>query len=122
MDINLLWNSIISQDEAALREYFDKDAVIRWHCTNEEFSADEYITVNCKYPGNWKGEIERMEEVGDTVILVGKVFPQEENMSFHVVSFIKIKNDLIVEMDEYWADDGTAPEWRKMLKIGKPVV
>ncbi|EIK81944.1 hypothetical protein CGSMWGv1400E_01445 [Gardnerella vaginalis 1400E] len=38
-------------------------AVIRWHCTNEKFSAQEYIDVNCNYPGDWDGAIERIEEI-----------------------------------------------------------
>ena len=37
-------------------------AVIRWHCTNEKFSAQKYIDVNCNYPGDWDGAIERIEE------------------------------------------------------------
>ncbi|MGG7177372.1 hypothetical protein ACQPU1_07275 [Clostridium paraputrificum] len=42
-------------------------------------------------------------------------------MSFHAVSFIKFKNDKIVTLDEYWGDDGIAPQWRLVKKIGKPI-
>ena len=42
-------------------------------------------------------------------------------MSFHVVSFIRLENGLIKELTEYWSDDGEAPEWRKEMKIGKPI-
>ncbi len=46
-------------------------------------------------------------------------FHQIKKISFHLVSFIKLKNDLIYEMDEYWSDDCEAPSWRRELKIGK---
>ncbi|WP_196799926.1 hypothetical protein [Treponema vincentii] len=38
--------------------------------------------------------------------------------SFHVVSFIKIKDGKIVLMDEYWGDDGAPPQWRLEKKLG----
>lgn len=27
----------------------------------------------------------------------------------------------ITALDEYWGDDGTAPEWRLEMKIGRPI-
>ena len=55
------------------------------------------------------------------VILVCRVFPVDNSASFHVVSFIRIKDHLIAEMDEYWSDDGAAPEWRRKMKIGTTI-
>ena len=49
------------------------------------------------------------------------MFFRQIKISFHVVSFIKLKNDLIYEMDEYWSDDCEAPSWRRELKIGEPI-
>lgn len=57
MNIQELWNDIITQNRDRLPKYFKDDAVILWQCTNEQFTVDEYIRVNCEYPGNWKGEI-----------------------------------------------------------------
>ena len=82
---------------------------------------EEYVRVNCDYPNDWNGEIERVEKTGNTVILAGRVYPLDRSMSFHVVSFLRIENGKIVEMDEYWADDGEAPDWRREMKIGKPI-
>ena len=121
MDIRAYWKAVISQDRAALSAYFREDAVIRWHCTNERFTAAEYIRANCEYPNEWDGEIERIEENDDCIILAGCVFPKDRSASFHVVSFIRTQNDVISEMDEYWADDGEAPEWRREMNIGKPI-
>lgn len=61
MDINKFWSDVINQNRTMLYSYFDNDAVIRWHCTNEIFTVDEYIKANCDYPGKWCGKIERIE-------------------------------------------------------------
>ena len=121
MNIQAFWQDIISQNREKLPAYFHENAVIRWHCSNEQFTVKEYVRVNCDYPSDWLGEIERVEENGDTVILAGRVFPVDRSSSFHVVSFIKLTGGKIREMDEYWADDGEAPEWRRQMKIGRPI-
>ena len=121
MNIQAFWQDIISQSREKLPAYFREDAVIRWHCSNEQFTVEEYVRVNCDYPSDWLGEIERVEENGDTVILAGHVFPVDRSSSFHVVSFIRLSGGKIREMDEYWADDGEAPEWRRQMKIGRPI-
>ena len=121
MDLKAFWKDIISQNSERLSCYFCEDAVVRWHCTNERFTVDEYVRVNCDYPGNWCGDIERVEEYGDTIVLVGKVYPPDKSASYHVVSFIRVREGKISEMDEYWSDDGDAPEWRKEMGIGKPI-
>ncbi len=121
MDINTLWNDIINQNRDALPSYFRDDAVIRWHCTNEQFTVEEYIKVNCDYPGKWQGEIERIEESDSKIILVGRVQSFDKTVSCHVTSFIQLLNGKICKMDEYWADDGEVPNWRKELGIGKAI-
>ena len=119
MDINRFFKTVLSQNAEDLRKYFQKNAVIKWHCTNEVFTLYEYIKANCEYPGNWNGEIERIEENENTIILACQVFSTDNSESFHVVSFIHLKDGLIIKMGEYWSDDGLAPEWRKKMKIGK---
>jgi len=52
------------------------------------------------------------------MISVVKVFLKDQSASFHAVSFCKLENGLIAEMDEYWADDGAPPEWRQKLGFG----
>lgn len=121
MEIQRFWQDILRQDEDAIRTYFHKDACIKWHCTNEEFNVDEFIKANCEYPGDWDGKIERIEQINDLLITLTLVYPKDRSSSFHVVSFIKLDNDLIRSVDEIWADDGEAPAWRKEMKIGKPI-
>ncbi len=121
MNIYEFWMAILEQDADKIRDYFHKDARINWHCTNESFSVEEFITANCEYPGDWDGEVERVEKLGDLYISVTKVFPKNENYSFHVTSFILLKEGKIIAVDEYWADDGEAPLWRRNKHIGKPI-
>ena len=113
------WKSVASQNEEELKRYFHEDAIIRWHNTNEQFNVTEFLRANCDYPGNWKGKIERIEQSENNYITVTRVWT--EKMSFHVTSFFVIREKKIVVLDEYWGDDGGAPEWRQKKHIGRPI-
>lgn len=119
MDIKSFWKDVISQNRNVLPSYFADNAIIIWHCTNEKFTVEEYVKVNCDYPGKWEGEIERLVENGNEIILAGHVYSKDKKISCHVVSFIKLENEKICQLDEYWADDGEIPDWRIEMKIGK---
>ena len=121
MDLTRFWRSILEQNRNALATFFCPDAIIRWHCTNEQFTVPEFTQANCEYPGEWDGTIERADHYGDQLITVVNVFPKDRSASFHVVSFFGIKDDKITTLDEYWSDDGNAPAWRKNMGIGKPI-
>lgn len=121
MDIRRFIHAVLEQDRVLLREFFHDTAYINWHCTNEHFNVEEYIKANCDYPGEWDGEIERIETHEDMIITAVRVFPKNKSASFHVVSFISIEGDKIRSMDEYWADDGEAPLWRQEMNIGKAI-
>ena len=62
--------------------------------------------------------VERTEEMGNLLVTVANVYPKDKSASFHVTSFIKIVNDKIISLDEYWADDSDAPQWRLDNHIG----
>ena len=121
MNINKFWKAALVQDEKEIRKYFHNDAYINWHCTNEHFNVDEFIIANCEYPGDWGGRVERVEVLNDLIVTVTNVYPKERDASFHVTSFIKTQGDKIVSIDEYWADDGNAPQWRLDKHIGKAI-
>ena len=121
MNVEKFWQDVINQNRSSLSSFFCEDVVIRWHCTNEQFTVSEYIQVNCDYPGKWKGNIERVEKFDSQMIIVGKVQSDDETIQCHVISFILLRDDKIIEMDEYWADDGEPPAWRKALQIGRPI-
>lgn len=121
MDIEKFWSAVLRQDAEEMRSFFHPDAYINWHCTNEHFTLEEFITANCRYPGDWDGEIERVVETGETLVTATHVFSKVPPLSFHVTSFIRCRNNKIVSVDEYWGDDGDAPDWRRALHLGTKI-
>lgn len=121
MNIEKYWEAVLRQEADAINEYFAEDACIKWHNTNEAFNVAEFIRANCEYPGKWAGEIERMETIGDLFISVIHVWSLDEVASFHVTSFIRLSEGKIVSIDEYWGDDGPAPQWRLDKRIGTAI-
>ncbi len=116
------WREVAAQNEVSLRSYFSPDAIINWHNTNETFSVDEFIIANCEYPGKWHGQVERIEVVSDDlVITVARVWAADEGSSYHAVSFFKFDGANIVQLDEYWGDDGPPPQWRLDKHIGRRI-
>ena len=82
---------------------------------------DEFIIANCEYPGEWDGIVERIEILDELIITVTYIYPKDRSVSFHVTSFIQAKGDKIIAMDEYYADDGAAPQWRLDKHIGTSI-
>lgn len=121
MDAAEFWQAVVRQDTRQLEEYFAPDAQVRWHNTNECFTADEFVRANCAYPNQWGGEVERMETYGDLIITVTRVYAQDGSGSFHAVSFIRLRDDRICSIDEYWGEDGPAPGWRAAMQLGCPI-
>lgn len=121
MNIKQFWKAVLAQNEREIRKYFHADAYVNWHCSNEHFTVDEYIIANCEYPGEWDGIVERVEIVNDLIITVVRIYPKDKSASFHVTSFIQTENDKITAMDEYYADDGIAPQWRLDKHIGTAI-
>lgn len=119
IDVYKYWDAALKQDADAMRKFFEKDAVINWHCTNERFTVEEFIQANCTYPGKWGGGIERLERLGDLFIAAVKV--EGEGVCFHAVSFMQTNGDRITGIDEYWGEDGAAPEWRLKKRIGTKI-
>ena len=103
MDINVFWQAVLDQDREALPRFFHPDAVI------------------CDYPGSWQGAVEQVLKTDQGLVTAVKVWPASGTGSWHAVSFITLKDGLIARLDEYWADDGEPPAWRKAMKIGQPL-
>ena len=51
MNIERYWSDTLRQNAEAMRAYFDDNAYIKWHNTNELFNSEEFIRANCEYPG-----------------------------------------------------------------------
>lgn len=118
MDVCAFMAAVLAQQPEAIRPFFHRDAYINWHCTNEHFTVDEYITANCEYPGQWDGQVERVEALGQLLVAVTHVYTRDKRLSFHVTSFIRLEDERIATLDEYWAEDTPAPQWRQSLHLG----
>lgn len=79
------------------------------------------MLANCAYPGDWDGELERICEIPQGLVTVTRVYSTDNSASFHVTSFFTLRDDKIAVLDEYWADDGAAPEWRQNMQLGKSI-
>jgi len=112
-------NDVVKQNADALKEYFTSDAVICWHDSNEQFTVDEYIRANCEYPGDWNGEIRRIEKMNDGIVVVTKIYSADE--AHNVTAFVKLIDGKISRLDEYYSECGESPAWRKEMNIGKPI-
>ena len=57
--------------------------------------------------GEWHGHVERVEVVSDDlVITVARVWAADDEFSCRAVSFFRFRDAKIVQIDEYWGDDG----------------
>lgn len=50
MNIQQFWSDVLAQRADEIREYFQADAYVNWHCSNEHFTVEEFIRANCDYP------------------------------------------------------------------------
>ena len=117
-NIYKFYNAVLSQNALEIKKFFNEDVYIDWHNTNERFTVDEFIEVNCTYPDKWGGEVERVEQIGNLIIAVAKVVNIIDNSSFYVNSFILLENGKISKLDEYWGDNGKIHQWRIIKNIG----
>ena len=109
-----------TQNVPVLRSFFADDAVINWHDSNESFTADEYVRANCEYPGDWQASLKQLEVIDGGVVIVAKVSSAE--LSVYVVSFAKLVDGKIARLDEYYSICGEAPQWRRDMSIGRPII
>jgi len=121
MDINNYWQAVLNQEASKIEAFFHKEAVIKWHDTNEQFTVSEFIQANCEYPGEWSGEIKKIERTPERLITITHVFSKDKSANFHVVSFVKIKDNKIMRIDEYWGEIGSIPQWRIDKNIGRKI-
>ena len=67
---------VVTQNANDLPKHFTPNAVICWHCSNEQLTVDEYVRANCEYPGKWEGTVERTEKIEDGMIIVSNIIPK----------------------------------------------
>jgi len=117
-----LWNDIDKQNWSNIHTYFEDEAIINWNNTNERFTVEKFVRANAEYPGDWNIGIERLECIENLVISVVKVQLKNDDVSVHATSFFEFNNKKIIVLNEYWGDDGKAPQWRIEKQIGKAIL
>lgn len=114
------WETIDKQEWEKLKYFFEDSATVAWPNTNELFDdINNFIRANSEYPGDWRIEVERAEEIDNKVITVARVSLKDQDTSFYAISFFEIDNGKIKSLTEYWGDNGDAPEWRRKLNLSK---
>ena len=97
-------------DEA--KELLHPDFLADWPQYRERMNRDGYIEVNRHYPGKHQLTLIRSHEVGALVIATIWIEADTGQKTF-VNSFFEIQEGRIAKVEEYWAEPGPAPEWRK---------
>ncbi len=121
MDIQAFITAVVQKDESAMRIFLDENLRVRWHNTNEEFTLEEYLNVNCSYPGNWLGEIKTIMPTNEGCVAVVQIYSEDKKIKIHQISIVKIKDNKITELDEYYSEDGIAPQWRLDMNVGSEI-
>lgn len=99
--------SIDSRDWPALRGLLADDARIEFVHDGKSFTADEWVAFNESYPGHWSFVAEDIVATDNRAVVRARVF--DEDSLFHVASFLTIRDGLIRENTEVWADGHAAP-------------
>ena len=87
--------------------------------TGEVFDRDRWVRLNADYPGFQRLVVEDLVAVGDRAVLRARVTGTGaggQEQVFAVASFATVRDDLVVELAEVWADvDQEAPEGTRPL-------
>ncbi len=122
MDIQAFLVAMVAQNESEMRKFLDDELVVRWHNTNEQFNLEEYLKVNCTYPGKWVGDVKTILPVSEGYVVVIQISSEDRSIQMHQISIVKIRDEKIISLDEYYSEDGMAPKWRVDMNIGSTII
>ena len=105
---------IDAHDWEALPGVLHRDFTCRLVHTGEVFDREEWVRFNADYPGFERMHVEDLVVDGDRGVLRARVTGRGgagERLEFVVASFASVRDGLLVELVEVWADvDQQAPE------------
>lgn len=111
--VKQFWTLVSDGEFDKAGELMAEDAVVLLPNTREVFNGrSKYINFNKKYPGRWIINIEKIFSQDDIIISAAKVESEDKLNSLYLVAFLKLKNNKIHEITEYWGDNGEPPKWR----------
>ncbi len=121
MNIQAFITAVVTKNESEMRKFLADEVIVRWHNTNEEFTLEEYLQANCAYPGDWVGNVERIIPTDDGCVAIIKILSNDALVQFHQISVVTMQDEKIVALDEYYSEDGVAPQWRLDMNIGNAI-
>ncbi|MDR7251463.1 RimJ/RimL family protein N-acetyltransferase/ketosteroid isomerase-like protein [Nocardioides sp. BE266] len=111
---------IDAHDWDGLPALLHDDFTCRLVHTGEVFDRDGWVRLNADYPGFQRMHVEDLVADGDRGVLRARVIGTDSDgrdLLFAVASFVTVRDDLVVELTEVWADvgqqapEGTRPGW-----------
>lgn len=110
---------IDAHDWAGLPDLLHRDFTCRLVHTGESFDKERWVRFNADYPGFERMLVEDLVAHGDRGVLRASVVGRSDagdEQCFAVASFATVRDGLILELTEVWADvdrappDGTRPD------------
>ncbi|MGF9760857.1 nuclear transport factor 2 family protein [Microvirga sp. 0TCS3.31] len=112
--ITRLAEHIDAHDWEALPSVLHRDFACRLAHTGEVFDREQWVRFNADYPGFERMHVEDLVADGDRGVLRARVTGRGDTgdeLEFAVASFATVRDGLLVELVEVWADVGQqAPE------------
>jgi hypothetical protein len=103
---------IDAHDWDRLPDLLHPDFTCRLVHTGEVFAKDEWVRFNADYPGFERMHVEDLVAEGGRGVLRATVVGRGdggEELVFAVASFATVRDDLLVELVEVWADVDQPP-------------
>jgi hypothetical protein len=110
--VRLFWEHLGNKHWDQMAALFHPECKIVWPNTDEEFTPEQYVKINQKYPGNWHIGIEDVIEADQKVISIVRIRDINDEQSLRGIAFFNIENGVIRHLREYFADDVKKPDWR----------
>ena len=115
------WQDINMQLYQRLPQYFNPNATIYWHNSNEKFDPQELARVYQDFGGAWHVEIERLLACEGSVISIINARNTKAEGLYRAVSFFEYEDGLVRKLHEYWSRVGFAPDWRHEHGLGSNI-
>lgn len=111
--VQQFWKHIDNAAFDRLYEIMHPEAVVWLPNTHEVFKGSrKYVEFNQKYPDRWHARVQNLFRSGQTIISIVLIYNADHSMSFYVTSLFRFSEDRIIEITEYWGDNGEPPQWR----------
>ncbi|MFN7571127.1 MAG: GNAT family N-acetyltransferase [Betaproteobacteria bacterium] len=116
--VRALWARMQARDWIGARRLYAIDATMLWHTSGERYGdADAIVRVNATYPEGWAIRVVDAAALADGRML-SVVEVAQPPQRFFATSLFTLRDDLIAQVDEYWATVEPPPDWRNAENLG----